>query len=52
MDDAFPVSFVLHDLAKDIEEGTDVSRKHAGMVKETHALLKKCVWEGRSNDRL
>jgi len=51
MDDAFPVSFVLHDLGKDIEETTDVSRNHPAMVKEMHALLKKYVREGRSNGR-
>jgi hypothetical protein len=45
------VSFVLHDLGKDIEETTDVSRNHPGMVKEMHALLKKYVREGRSNGR-
>jgi len=49
VDDAFPASFVLHDLSKDIEETTDVSRNHPGMVKEMHALLKKYVREGRSN---
>jgi arylsulfatase A-like enzyme len=51
VDDAFPVSFVLHDLGNDVEETTDVSRKHPGMVKEMHALLKKYVREGRSNER-
>ena len=49
VDNAFPVSFVLHDLSKDVEETTDVSRNHPGMVKEMHALLKKYVREGRSN---
>ena len=49
VDDAFPVSFVLYDLSKDIEETTDVSRNHPAMVKEMHALLKKYVREGRSN---
>jgi arylsulfatase A-like enzyme len=49
VDDAFPVSFVLHDLGKDIEETSDVSRNHPEMVKEMHALLKKYVREGRSN---
>ena len=48
-DDTFPVSFVLHDLGKDIEETTDVSHNHPGMVKEMHALLKKYVREGRSD---
>lgn len=51
VDDAFPVSFELHDLSRDIEETTDVSRKHPGMVKEMHALLKKYVREGGSNGR-
>ena len=51
VDDAFPVSFVLHDLGKDIEETTDVSGNHPGMVKELHSLLKKYVREGRSNSR-
>ena len=51
VDDAFPVSFVLHDLSKDIEETTDVSRDHPGMVKEMHSLLKKYVSEGRSNSK-
>ena len=51
VDDAFPVSFMLHDLEHDIEETTDVSRNHPGMVKEMHALLKKYVWAGRSNGR-
>jgi len=49
VDDAFPVSFELHDLRKDIEETTDVSRDHPEMVKEMHALLKKYVRDGRSN---
>lgn len=49
MDDAFPVSFVLHDLVHDIEETTDVSRNHPGLVKEMHALLRKYVRKGRSN---
>jgi arylsulfatase A len=51
VDDAFPVSFVLHDLGKDIEETTDESHNHPGMVKEMHALLKKYVRAGRSNGR-
>lgn len=51
LDDAFPVTFALHDLDKDIEETTDVSRNHPTVVKEMHALLKKYVREGRSNDR-
>ena len=51
VDDAFPVTYVLHDLGKDIEESTDVSRSHPEVVKEMHALLKKCVREGRSNGR-
>jgi arylsulfatase A len=51
VDDAFPVSFVLHDLSKDIEETTDVSRNYPEMVKEMYTLLKKHVREGRSNDR-
>ncbi len=51
VDDAFPVSFVLHDLGTDIEETTDVSQNHPAMVQEMHALLKKYVRDGRSNDR-
>ncbi|MFT5091547.1 MAG: arylsulfatase A [Porticoccaceae bacterium] len=51
VDDAFPVFFELRDLGKDIEETTDVSAAHPEMVKEMHALLKKYVREGRSNDR-
>ena len=51
VDDAFPVSFVLHDLGKDIEETTDVSPNHPGMVKDMHALLKKHVRKGRNNGR-
>ena len=47
-DDAFPVSFALHDLGKDIEETTDVSRNHPEMVKRMHALLKKYLREGSS----
>ena len=43
IDDAFPVSFVLHDLKRDIEETTDVSRNHPEKVKQMHALLKKYV---------
>jgi arylsulfatase A len=50
-DDAFPVSFVLHDLSKDIEETTDVSGDHPTIVQEMHALLKKYVRQGRSIDR-
>ena len=49
VDDAFPTTFVLHHLEKDIEETTDVSRNHPDVVKEMHALLKKYVREGRSN---
>jgi hypothetical protein len=49
LDDAFPVSFLLHNLREDIEETTDVSRTYPGRVKEMHALLKKYVREGRSN---
>jgi len=51
VDDSFPVSFKLHDLSKDIEETTDVSRDHPKIVKEMHVLLKKYVREGRSNGR-
>ena len=51
VDDAFPVSFVLHDLGSDVEETTDVSRQHPEMVKQMHALLKRHVREGRSNGR-
>jgi len=51
VDDAFPVSFELHDLDKDIEETTDVSAAHPQMLKEMHALLKKYAREGRSNGR-
>lgn len=50
VDDAFPVSFMLHDLGKDIEETTDISGDHPGTVKEMHALLKKYVREGRSTE--
>lgn len=49
LDDTVPVSFVLYDLGKDIEETTDVSRDHPGMVKQMHALLKKYVRGGKSN---
>ncbi len=48
MDDAFPVSFVLHDLGHDIAETTDVSRNHPDKVKEMHTLLKNYV---RGNGR-
>ncbi len=48
VDDAFPVTFVLHDLGKDIEETTNVSHNHPERVKEMHALLKKYVREGSS----
>ena len=51
LDDAFPVTFALHDLSKDIEETTDVSRSHPVVVKEMHALLKKYVRDGRSTGR-
>ncbi|MCH9654317.1 MAG: arylsulfatase [Planctomycetes bacterium] len=51
LDDAFPVSFVLYDLGKDIKETTNVSRNHPEKVKKMHALLKKYVREGRSNRR-
>jgi arylsulfatase A-like enzyme len=51
VDDAFPVSFVLHDLSNDIEETTDISREHPELVKEMHALLKKYVRQGKSNAR-
>jgi len=47
-DDGLAVSFVLHDLSKDLEETSDVSGNHPGMVKEMHDLLKKYVREGRS----
>ncbi len=44
LDDSFPVSsLVLHDLANDLEETTDVSRDHPERVKAMHALLKKIV---------
>lgn len=46
IDDAFPVTFVLHDLSKDIGESTDVSRDHPRMVNKMHALLKTYVREG------
>lgn len=49
MDDSFPVSFVLYDLANDPQETTDVSARHPENVKAMHALLKKYVREGRSN---
>jgi arylsulfatase A-like enzyme len=51
LDDTFPVSLVLHDISKDIEETTDVSGDHPGRVKEMHALLKKYLREGRSAGR-
>lgn len=48
LDEATPVSFVLYDLSRDVEETTDVSRSHPEKVREMHALLKKYVREGRS----
>jgi arylsulfatase A len=48
LDDAFPVSFVLHDLHNDIEETIDVSSKNPTLVNEMYALLKQYVREGRS----
>lgn len=51
LDDAFPISYVLYDLKKDIEETTNISHKHPEVVKEMHALLKKYVQEGKSNNR-
>jgi arylsulfatase A len=51
VDDAFPASFELYDLAKDVEETTDISRDHPKMVKAMHALLKKYVRQGRSDGR-
>ena len=51
LDDAFPVVFALHDLGKDIEETTDVSRNHPAVVKEMYALLKKYVRDDRSTGR-
>ncbi len=48
-DDAFPATFTLYDLDKDIEETTDVSRSHPEKVKNMHALLKRYVREGRSH---
>jgi arylsulfatase A-like enzyme len=51
LDDAFPVTFELHDLANDIEETTDVSGKHPEIVKKMHALLKRYVRKGRSNGK-
>lgn len=50
LDDDVPVSYVLYDLGKDMHETTDVSRSHPEKVKAMHALLKKYVREGRSND--
>ena len=47
LDESKPVSFVLHDLSKDVEESTDVSRDHPAMVQEMHALLKEYL----RNDR-
>ncbi|MCP4853918.1 MAG: arylsulfatase [Fuerstiella sp.] len=51
VDDAVPVSFVLHDLSSDIEETTDVSHDHPEIVKQMHALLRKYVSDGTSNSR-
>ena len=51
LDDTFPVSYVLHDLGKDIEETTDVAGDHPQLVKELHALLKKYVRADRSSKR-
>ncbi len=51
LDDAVPVSFVLHNLDRDIEETTDVSDRHPDVVNHMHALLKNYVQAGRSNHR-
>lgn len=45
LDDTFPVSLVLHDLATDIDEVSDIAHDHPSRVKEMHALLKKIVRE-------
>jgi len=52
LDDAFPVSFVLHDLTNDIEETTDVSSSHPQMVQELHALLKQICAETDNSETL
>ena len=51
LDDSAPLTLVLHDLNKDIEETTDVSRDHPELVRNMHALLRKFIREGRSSDR-
>lgn len=49
LNDAFPVSFALHDLDHDIGETADVSGKHPNRVRRMHALFKKYVRDGRSD---
>lgn len=51
LDDTVPVSFLLHDLSRDIQELTNVAPGHPELVKQMHALLKRYVREGRSNGR-
>ena len=51
VDESVPVSLVLHNLSRDIEETTDVSRDHPRIVQEMHALLRKYVRHGRGSDR-
>lgn len=50
VDAAFPASFSLYDLDKDLEENNDLSQDHPEKVKEMHALLKKYIREGRSTN--
>lgn len=45
-----PVTFTQHDLRKDFKEISDVSCNHRAKGQSFHALLKKYVHEGRSND--
>ena len=49
VEDAYPVTFVLHDLMTDVDEADDVSRYHPERVRRMHELLKKYVRDGRSN---
>lgn len=51
VDDSHPASFVLHDLTADPGETTDISSRHPQIVEDMHALLKRYVRAGRSDDR-
>lgn len=51
LDESSPVSFILHDLSRDIEETTDISSEHTEIVQEMHSLLRNYVRKGRSVDR-